>query len=365
MELISALLFLQAKMKLGQLEMVTAAVDDLALSASYDPFNKGTRDQLAILGEEADKLQNQLATMPVVQRANAGIVINSLRERLDAAANFGSTPDGRSIFEARRKALGIELAYQLDLDPFATETQSILAELQACLDEADAGTENTEAYPGKVRQLAVARGEPLAALDWPEIEEAIAKLPLPSCEILALTLPRPAYFSTIPADMQQIIDKVNSKQQPDEATATRPKPWLLSGTWLFSGKDALWKLAAVAGLFLILHGSFAMAYQALKRIPINKAYTAALAAVKEGNDSNLIRLAITFLNKVPPQSEDPRVAQVAGLIQEATLREAVRLTQAGMEQQAVELLEDIAEINQQIDQYPIIKTADHRPGGAQ
>jgi hypothetical protein len=114
--------------------------------------------------------------------------------------------------------------------------------------------------------------------------------------------------------------------------------WLNAGTWLFSTRHLAAKLIALVGVALFIHGSVVTTSRYFRERAMNRAYTDVLEGIRNGNDGLIIGRAASYLEQVDPSTTDLRASQVVQFLREAVLREAVRLTRVGSEEDAAALL---------------------------
>jgi hypothetical protein len=114
--------------------------------------------------------------------------------------------------------------------------------------------------------------------------------------------------------------------------------WPNAGTWLFSTRHLAAKLIALVGVAFFIHGSVVTTSRYFRESAMNRAYTDVLEGIRSGNDRLIIDRAASYLEQVDPSTTDLRASQVVLFLREAVLRETVRLTTVGSEEDAAALL---------------------------
>ena len=241
--------------------------------------------------------------------------------------------DLRNSYE---KALSAELALRLGLDPSEPrEHVAALAIVEELNNESERGASLDERMarlladhpdlagaPWELIRAAEERGEPLSA------EGLIAALPAPP------RAPEKLDDSALDQAILRMREASSRRAAPRRFSAARAYPWL------FSRVDLPAKVAAVAGLSLILVGGGRLAGNALDANRRNGTYAELRSAATEARHEDVIRAARRFIASTASGADDYRAREVARAYRKALLQEITRTAAGGSEQELPRLLAD-------------------------
>ena len=293
-----------------------------SLSLFYNPFNFQARElleQLCTLPESARKILQEMGHSELTDRyaSQATAEINSGFKK----ANEEKAGDmGQKIEKIRQSSIRNELLLRLNLDTKDKSNLDMVEDLINVISATDIEPEET--YASRVRDTA----KDNSRLPWTQIEEALSSLPASEPELLLHALP------IKPLDPPQLSDvKAWSVEERRSGILTTFFEWLV-----FS-RAPLLKLAITCGVLLLFHGGISLAYLYWHQRQCDLAYNDVIEGIRQSSDDMVVERGCDFIELA--ELDDPRVAQVAQWLPDATVREAVLLASSGESSAARRLLE--------------------------
>jgi hypothetical protein len=313
----------------------------LVRASALDPADPAPLDLLRSIRQEL-----AAAGLQLTSAVQEGRVLNYLGTALlaevkadmhEAAVLLGSS-EHTGLRETHEAAVAGELAVRLGLDPTDSDEQSaaraIVAALRPKSEDRAARAWRIAVLLASQPALAGAPGETIRAA-----EERDAPL-CPEGLIAALPAPPRVPENIDSAALRKAMIAMRKASGPEEGAQRRRFNPARAYPWLFSRLDPRAKLAAAAGLSLLLVGCGLLGRNAHDASRRNDTYAELRSAAAESRHKDVIRAARGFMASTRSEAEDYRAREVARAYQKALLQEIAQATSGAAEQDLPQLLAD-------------------------
>ncbi len=341
LELESRLLTEWAFRQLSRPIPTSRGVLQLRLATTLDPYNKKAQrlfeEVLAISSAEGGTGPGPSWLVPSahLQAHRAG-----LREGLASVEHVVDTELLQHAAARFKQGLYRELMRRLELDPSRTEHHALNVALIDSINDAMAKSAQDRSAPelrGAIRTQVFARSPLAPWLPWDQIDATLERNSVPVGQLLGRLLPptAPEAIRQRLVSVRQTVHSSSGVAVPaGQLTPFRVRMW----TWLGSTRDLMFKLAAVAGMVMLVHSVGWRAPQWLDVWMRDRAYRALHAGASGGDRRRVIESAEAFLLRDGSEERDPRLDEVKARYADAVLNEVLRLARAGHEEEANRLL---------------------------
>jgi hypothetical protein len=299
----------------GELATVPDAALHFAQAYVMDPSNGVARQLLRESADIPHKLREALreAQAKGTVRPDAGALIAGIERGVARALAYLESSEATAVHELRREDAVPELARRLQLDPADDQVTARLRHLDETLCEISAEAHgDIDDRVSLVRTRATARDPALADLPWERLAPVLIRVVPSDLEALTLLAP-PAPL----ASLEPVRDRIRQAEVGAGwgRDFSQPSLRVRGARWLFSRRDAGYKVAALIGLVLI---GITLAMTANRTLEDRRYdHVLALAAGDEG--AGLVAASLDFLEGTTV-SEDARRPQVIELLDRGIAR---------------------------------------------
>ncbi|HEU5072792.1 MAG TPA: hypothetical protein VFU02_01435 [Polyangiaceae bacterium] len=324
-------------------ERLDVAAMHFARALVLDPLNGSARDQLQALEGLPASLRQRASELQKQGQLGAGAhhAIAAVERAVSEAQAYLHSPQAAVIDQHRAGIMLPTLAWRLSLDPGEASQLERLAVLSKAIDDcANMGIAASD-YPLMVKARAIQLRTDLADLPWERLMDVLAGAVLPAGFLLPLLLPEPA-----PPDLATIAGPVRDAALRTETASTiprRPARWWFD-EWLVSRRDWGYKIAAAAGIVMLLYGAGARTVLAVETRIAERAYERVAAAVRAEDDAAAVESALAYLDRRRSASGDARASQVQVWLNEAMMRQVVTLVEGKRVAEAKTLLDQFERV---------------------
>lgn len=254
------------------------------------------------------------------------IVVDNVSAGMAMAGQLRRSPEAEAAAQRERRAL-VELAVDRLQQDLADEKKR--AALETLCQEITnlLGCED----PKWDRRTFLEQHPQFAEFPWDKIDAAIEQYP--TARWMAALVPS----STPLRSFVQLAQGFQPKTVL--ASATRWSSFRLRTlSWIFSWQGIPFKAAAVVGFWLALQAAVSLAHYNLSHNQQQKLYLTLLQSVRSGDQAKIISESGELVHLLQGDLQDPRLLQVAGFLERATLERILELEQAGNSSGAQEIL---------------------------